>query len=72
MSNKVIKIEGHSDIVKDVATNAIISNDRVAFNNWKSKKLKEKEREDRICTLENKLSNIENLLMQLLANKNGS
>lgn len=60
------KVEGHSDLVRDMENGAIINTDSAAYQNYilmKNQKLKEKERID---NLENEMSEIKSLLKQLV------
>ena len=60
------KVEGHSDLVRDMENGAIINTDNAAYQNYilmRNQKLKEKERID---NLENEMSEIKSLLKQLV------
>lgn len=60
------KVEGHSDLVRDMESGAIVNNDTTAYQNYiqmKNQKLKEKERLD---NLENEMGEIKSLLHKLL------
>jgi len=60
------KVEGHSGLVRDLNTNAIINNDKTAYQNYvrlKEEKLKEK---DRIDNLENEIKEVKSLLKELI------
>jgi hypothetical protein len=60
------KVEGHSGLVRDLNTNAVINNDRTAYQNYiklKEEKLKEK---DRIDNLENEIKEVKSLLKELI------
>lgn len=60
------KVEGHSDLVRDMESGAIINTDNAAYQNYilmRNQKLKEKERID---NLENEMSEIKSLLKQLV------
>lgn len=60
------KVEGHSDLIRDTETNAVINTDKTAYQNYillKNQKLKEKERLDK---LENEVGEIKSLLQQLV------
>jgi hypothetical protein len=60
------KVEGHSDLVRDLGNGAVINNDRTAYQNYVSlreQKLKEKERLDK---LENEVGEIKSLLQKLV------
>lgn len=60
------KVEGHSDLVRDLSTGAIINNDRSAYQNYillRENKLKERERLDK---LESEVGEIKSLLQKLV------
>ena len=60
------KVEGHSDLIRDLESNAVINTDKTAYKNYillKNQKLKEKERLDK---LENEVGEIKSLLKQLV------
>lgn len=60
------KVEGHSDFIRDLETNAVINNNKTAYQNYvnlRDQKLKEKERLDK---LENEMGEIKSLLLKLV------
>jgi len=60
------KVEGHSELVRDMESGAIINNDTTAYQNYislRQQKLKEKER---IENLENEVGEIKSLLKELI------
>ena len=60
------KVEGHPGLIRDLETNAVINNDKSAYQNYilvRDQKLKEKERIDK---LENEVGDIKSLLQQLV------
>jgi len=60
------KVEGHSDLVRDLGNGAVINNDKIAYQNYilmKKQKLKEQERLD---NLENEVGEIKSLLQKLV------
>ena len=60
------KVEGQPGLVRDLESNAVIHNDKTAYQNYiqlRDQKLKEKERLDK---LENDVSEIKDLLIQLI------
>lgn len=60
------KVEGHSDLIRDTETNAVINTDKTAYQNYvllKNQKLKEK---DRLDKLENEVGEIKSLLQKLV------
>lgn len=69
MKNRYAKIEGHSNIVRDLKTNAIINTDSFELQNYislKNKKIKEKEQiksiQSDIEYLKNSIEEIKDLL----------
>ena len=70
---RFLKVEGHSYLVRDTKTNAIINNDKkgheqyLALKRAKSKEIdKVKDHEDDIQDLKSDLSDIKSMLGQLL------
>ena len=60
MNQNYYKVEGHSNLVRDINTNAIINTNMNDYENYKSlKKIKEQERQKMEC-LENELNEIKN------------
>jgi len=60
------KVEGHSDLVRDMGSGAIINNDRTAYQSYiqlREQKLKERERLEKV---ESEISEIKSLLHKLL------
>jgi len=60
------KVEGHSDLIRDLETNAVINTNKTAYQDYlkiKEEKLKEKQRLD---NLENEVGEIKSLLYKLL------
>ena len=60
------KVEGYSELVRDMETGAIINNDRTAYQNYiqlKQQKLKEQERLEKV---ESEITEIKSLLHKLL------
>lgn len=60
------KVEGHPGLIRDLETNAIINNDKSAYQNYvqlREQKLREKERLDK---LENEVGEIKSLLQKLV------
>jgi cell division protein FtsB len=60
------KVEGHSDLIRDLENNAVINTDKSAYQNYiqlREQKLKEKQRLDK---LENEVSEIKSLLQKLV------
>ena len=60
------KVEGHSDLIRDLKTNAVINTNKTAYQDYlkmREEKLKEKQRLD---NLENEVGEIKSLLYKLL------
>lgn len=60
------KVEGHSDLIRDLETNAVINTNKTAYQDYlkmRDEKLKEKQRLD---NLENEVGEIKSLLYKLL------
>lgn len=60
------KVEGHSGLLRDMESGAVINNDATAYQNYiamREQKLKEKERID---NLETEVSEIKDLLKQII------
>lgn len=77
MNNDVIiRIEGHSELIRDPKTGAVINTATTEYNRFIEKKNKERSQQKRILELEDKLNTLEenytkleSLLLQIL-NKN--
>ena len=62
------KVEGHPGLIRDLETNAVINNDKSAYQNYilvGDQKLRERERLDK---LENEVGEIKFLLQKLVDN----
>ena len=60
------KVEGHSDLIRDLETNAVINTNKTAYQDYlkmREEKLKEKQRLDK---LENEMGEIKSLLQKLV------
>ena len=60
------KVEGHPGLIRDLESNAVINNDKIAYQNYvqlREQKLREKERLDK---LENEVGEIKSLLQKLV------
>ena len=60
------KVEGHSGLLRDMESGAVINNDATAYQNYiamREQKLREKERID---NLETEVSEIKDLLKQII------
>jgi hypothetical protein len=66
MENRYFKVEGHSFLVRDSQTNAIVNRDRQGYDSYKNlRKAKGREKE-RLDRLENDVNEIKDLLIQLI------
>ena len=64
-----VPIEGHPHLERDMESNALINTDVDAYNLWLQRvKIKEQE-QSRINRIENELSEIKNMLTQILDGK---
>lgn len=60
------KVKDHADLVKDEnGSNAILNINEESFNNFKRRKLKQKETENRLNKLEDSVSDIMKLLTEI-------
>ena len=60
------KVEGHPGLIRDLESNAVINNDKSAYQDYiqmREQKLKEKER---LNILENEVGEIKSLLKQII------
>ena len=63
---RFLKVEGNSYLVRDTVSNAIINRDEKSYDHYKKlRRIKGKERE-RLDKLENDVSEIKDLLIQLI------
>jgi len=63
---RYLKVEGHSYLVRDTMSNAIINQNEAEYNQYKQlRKIKDNEQE-RLDKLENDLGELKDLLRQLL------
>jgi hypothetical protein len=66
MENRYFKVEGHSFLVRDSQTNAIVNRDKQGYDSYKNlRKAKGREKE-RLDRLENDVNEIKDLLIQLI------
>lgn len=67
---ETIKVEGHSNLVKDKHSKAIVNIDKGAYENYleiiSTRNSAKEAEENRIRNLENKVENITNLLTEIL------
>jgi phage terminase large subunit-like protein len=74
--NQFLKVEGHSSLVRDKTTGAILNNNRTEYEEYLDRKRKAEAREAEISqhtedinNIKNELQDIKGLLLQLLSNK---
>jgi hypothetical protein len=74
--NDFLKVEGHSSLVRDTATGAILNNNRTEYEEYLYRKRKAELREAEISqhtedinNIKNELSDIKQLLLQLVSTK---
>ena len=74
--NQFLKVEGHSSLVRDTATGAILNNNRTEYEEYLDRKRKAEAREAEISqhtedinNIKNELSDIKQLLQQLVSTK---
>ena len=66
MDDRYLKVEGHSFLVRDSQTNAIVNRDKQGYDSYKNlRKAKGREKE-RLDRLENDVNEIKDLLIQLI------
>jgi wobble nucleotide-excising tRNase len=74
--NHFLKVEGHASLVRDTATGAILNNNRTEYEEYLDRKRKAESREAEISqhtedinNIKNELSDIKQLLQQLVSTK---
>jgi wobble nucleotide-excising tRNase len=74
--NQFLKVEGHASLVRDTATGAILNNNRTEYEEYLDRKRKAEAREAEISqhtedinNIKNELSDIKQLLLQLVSTK---
>lgn len=64
--NRFLKVKDHSDLVRDVSSNAIIANDDNAFADYKRRNAIAMKHTKDIAELKAEMSEIKTLLVQIL------
>ena len=64
--HRFLKVEGHSFLVRDSYTNAIVNQDKNGYDNYKNLRRQKTKDKERIEQLENDVSEIKDLLIQLI------
>jgi wobble nucleotide-excising tRNase len=74
--NHFLKVQGHASLVRDTATGAILNNNRTEYEEYLDRKKKAEAREAEISqhtedinNIKNELSDIKQLLLQLVSTK---
>jgi predicted transcriptional regulator len=74
--NQFLKVEGHASLVRDTTTGAILNNNRTEYEEYLDRKRKAEAREAEISqhtedinNIKNELSDIKQLLQQLVSTK---
>ena len=65
---KHIKVAGHSNLVRDLNSGAILNINKKSIEDARNAKRNRQEREQRLDRLENEMADIKNLLLQLVNN----
>lgn len=71
MSN-YLKVENHSDLVRDVNTGAILSKDSSSYQSYINNRNRAISEQQRIANLESEISDIKTLLHTLIGKLDGS
>lgn len=61
-----IKVEGEPDIARDVRSNAIITVNRDAYDEFKARMAEKREAANRLTKLEDRMENLEHMLSRIL------
>lgn len=60
------KVEGHSDLIRDLETNAVINTNKTAYQDYLKMREEKLEEKQRLDNLENEVGEIKSLLYKLL------
>lgn len=66
MDNRYLKVEGHSYLVRDSHSNAIVNLDKSGYDTYKNLRRAKGREKERLEKLENDVSEIKDLLRQLI------
>lgn len=69
--SEYIKVEGHSSLMRDSESSAIVSTDTSAWRLYKVRKENYKKQAEEINNIKNDMSDIKNILNQLVEKING-
>lgn len=64
---EIVKIENEDTLVRDTVSNAVLNTDTTALQRYKAKRDKDREMKQDVQDLKDKMSNIEQLLQQLVS-----
>jgi len=74
--NQFLKVQGHASLIRDTTTGAILNNNRTEYEEYLDRKRKAEAREAEISqhtedinNIKNELSDIKQLLLQLVSTK---
>lgn len=63
---KVVKIKDNDDLVRDTKSNAVLNTDMSSLEKYRARREKERQMNSDVEELKEKMTNIENLLNQLV------
>lgn len=70
--SKLIKVDGFPDLVRDPVSGAILNINKNQIDNARKAKAVVRKNQSKIEQLENDISDIKNILLRMLEEKNGS
>lgn len=65
MNNRYVKVEGHSNIVRDLKTNAIVNTDSVELQNYLSLKEKKNKEKEQIKSIQTDIEYLKNSIEEI-------
>ena len=66
-----VKVEGHSSLVRDIDTGAILNINKDEINAARKRKLERRQKEQEIVDLKNEVGEIKNMLKKLIEKLDG-
>ncbi len=63
--SKMIPVEGHKNLFRDEKTNAIVSTDNIAYENYMSARKKNNNKQSEIDRMKNEIKELKSLLNDL-------
>jgi len=69
MSNEMLKVEGEEGLFRDPSSKAIINKNKKAWINHKLRRKSEREKNEKIQSLENDVAELKELVKQLIDSK---